>query len=181
MKKRKLLTCVLGDRRGLGHGVINPIHQVHQVKQGAFPYLDADEYVDNDADVDEESHRSIDKKIHRPTVIDPKFVDTQYFVGATSKLQACFYRYNDILKEIDELGKEIKIKEISIGGFDSSKAFDIGSYKRTGTTRGWASPPPKGRVEIQDEEPEDELYNLKKLSNIQRQALKEYFNLERYI
>ena len=79
------------------------------------------------------------------------------------------------------MGKEIKISEISIGGFDSSKAFDIGSYKRTGTTRGWSSSPPKSKIDALDDEPEDENYSLKKISIIQRQALGEYFNLERYI
>jgi len=181
MEKRQLLTCILGDRKGLGHGVIDPTFQINQVKQGNFPYIDDDEYKDDDVDVNDESFDAISKKTFSPMVIDPKASDTQYFVGATSKLHACFYRYNDILKEIDKLGKEIKIKEISVGGSDSSKAFDTGSYKRTGTTRGWASPPPKSKIDAQDEELEDEIYNLKKISIVQRQALGEYFNFERYI
>jgi len=182
MNTKSLLTCILGDRKGLGHGVREPIYHIPKSAQGNYPYADKDIYADDsDIEIEDESFEAIDKKVHIPSVVDPQPTDTLYFVGASTKLHACFSRYNSVLDKIFKTGKEISLLEISIGGTDSSKAFDVGSFKRTGTKRGWASPPPMSNPEAQEDESEDWFYNLEDLSDDQRRSLGEYFTFGRYI
>tara|TARA_B100000131_G_scaffold110724_2_gene107713 strand:- start:3550 stop:4134 length:585 start_codon:yes stop_codon:yes gene_type:complete len=173
------------DRKGLGYGQLDQKFQKSRPAGNSFPYKDLDNYEESD-DVNDESHDAVSSKVYdypkTDAAGDAKATDPLYFVGAATKLHACFEKSDEILCEIEKASKMIPVFDIieTIGGYDTSKAFDIRSYRRTGTKKGWSERPPVGKDEYEKEIEEDEFYNLKDLSAIQRPTLGECFDFLRH-
>jgi hypothetical protein len=181
------------DRKGLGYGQLKQKFHKPRSADNTFPYIKPDDPIIDEIEIDDESYAAVNKKTLKFQMTDPgdvKTSDPLYFVGAATKLRACFERPDKILEEIMKLGKGILIlneygvqdeSSMSIGGFSSWKAFDTSPYKRTGTKRGWSEIPPLSKVDDEDEVDEDEFYSLDDLADIQKPTLGEGFYINRYI
>ena len=185
------LAARFDDRRGLGYGQLKQTFHKPHLAASDFPYMSQDEEVD-DVDVDDESYEAVNKKVHKFQQSDfgaAKAADRLYFVGAATKLRACFERPDDVLREIHAIGRDAFVpKDYSIrrrglsaiGGFSSWKAFDQRPYKRTGTKRGWAEAPPLSTIASADEEVDDEFYTLEDLADDHTSSLDESFSFYRH-
>ena len=112
-----------------------------------------------------------------------------YFVGAATRLRACFERPDEVLSEIETLSRSMSpIPNLygkgahggAVGGFSTAPSFHPGAYRKTGTEKGWASSPPETQVAFirkddEEEAAEDEFYNLFDLAMMQRPSLGECF------
>lgn len=175
------------DRKGLGYGQLKQSFHAPRKLAGAFPYIDPDKRDIEDVELDNDDYESVDKKTYDFPVIDPgkvKVSDPLYYAGAATKLRACFERPSEMLEEIAAIGRILPVSGeyeeddtgYSIGGYSSAKAFDQRPYKRTGTKKGWSEAPPLSKVEAEDEVEEEEFYDLKDLTTIQRRSLGECFD-----
>ena len=171
----------------MGYGQLSQKFRKNWEMPQSYPYTPADEAEDVLEDEhDDDSRHAIDKKIADLQKTDSlafKGANRLYYVGATTNLSACFERPDDVLEEIAAAAKGIVAipglygKSIgdgpSVGAAPVNKAYDKRPYRRTGTKRGWASKPPLGKVESEEDENEDEFYTLQGLANIQRPSLGE--------
>jgi len=181
------------DRLGLGYGLIKQRFHKPRLYDKTYPYIEPDDPALEETEVGEESQESVRTKVYDFPVVDPgdvKTSDPLYFVGAATKLSACFDRPNEILAEIINVARDGGVAPIpglygkgvdggAVGGFSAWKAFDQGPYMRTGTSRGWAGVPPDSDVEAELEYEEEvgpeEFFDLEDLSRIQRLRLGECF------
>jgi len=169
------------DRKGLGYGSLEQTFQGEKKSNDDFPYLDSDDAIE-DVEVNDESLEAISKKVYTPRRTDPgaeKSTDRLYFVGAASKLHACFEHPEDILEEIMAIAKDMEPRagSASIGGYSAWKAFDERPYKRTGTKKGWSESPPMSIPAMVEDEEEEEIYNLQDFADVQSRSLGESFTL----
>lgn len=162
---------------GGGYGRIsNRLHKPRQMGR-IYPYIELD---DLDEFEDEETERAVVSKLDFPRKVDTySSVGTNpfYFVAGNTKLSDCFERPDEVLREIHALGNSMspvsyKQKKISFGrGSGSSFPGGTGSFRRTGTKRGYFSSPPKLKFEPEDDFTRDEedmpIENLKDLAKKQ--------------
>lgn len=182
------------DRKGLGYGQLDQKFHKPWITTSTFPFRAPDQLDDEEDEfVDEESQEAVISKVphfQRTDHLAHKKANRLYYVGAATKLRACFERPNEVLAEITGVSRGIVpipglyskgVSGPTIGGSRSWKANDAGSFRRTGTKRGWAGAPPQSRVEAEDEYEEDrdpeEFYNLSDLADIQRPSLGECFSM----
>jgi len=185
------------DRLGLGYGQLKQRFHKPRPADNTFPYVPPDNPELDEIEIDAASHDAVNKKIYNFPRIDPgdaRSTDPLYFVGAATKLQACFEHPDEVLAEITSAAKMIPVPgtyspyggvnnqpTTAVGGFSSWKAFDERPYKRTGTKRGWSKSPPLSKVASEDEIAEDEFFSLKDLADIQRLDLGECFDFYGHI
>ena len=163
-----------GDARiGLGYGTLDPVFNKPRMYPGTFPFSPPDDASDViPSEKDEETIDAISSKTDKFQKLDPlaaKGSDTLYFVGAASRLKSCFERPDEVLAEIETL-------------FRSMSPIRPGPHKKTGTKKGWSSPPPATHAEYvsndEEERVEDEFYSLLDLAMMQRPSLGECFLFE---
>lgn len=151
----------------------------HKQRQTGKMYPYSEDYEESDFE-DIDSEDAIYSKIDFPIVID-KFAgagaDPFYFAAGNIKLSDCFERPDFVLSEIHSLGDSMspipnRKKRTSFGrGAGASFPSGVGSYKRTGTKRGYFSPAPE--INLHDESiPKDDpeeipVTNLKDLADKQ--------------
>ena len=183
-----------GDARvGLGYGTLDPIFNRPWMYSGTFPFTPPDDASDViPSEKDEESMDAIASKTAKFQKTDSlafKGSNPLYFVGAATRLKSCFERPDDVLAEIETLARSMSpIPNLygkgahggAVGGFSTTPAFHPGSYRKTGTKKGWASAPPVTQADYvtkddEDMPPEDEFYDLFDLAMMQRPALGECF------
>ena len=181
------------DRKGLGYGVTQQRFHKPRKLADTFPFVQEDQIEkEDDFEIDEESQASVSSKILNFQKNDPgaaKSADRLYYVGAATKLRACFDRPDEVLEEISGVGKGmVPIPRLykkgftgpAVGGYSTSPvSFSTGAAKKTGTKRGWSTIPPESKIEAEmeynlDDDP-DEFFNLEDLANIQRPSLGECF------
>jgi len=187
-----------GDGRvGLGYGTLDPLFNRPWMYSGTFPFTPPDDAADTiPSEKDEESMDAVSSKIAKFQKTDPlafKGSTPLYFVGATTRLKSCFTRPDEVLTEIETLDRSMTpipnlygkgARGGAVGGFSTAPSFHPGSYRRTGTEKGWSSSPPATHAEyvLEDEEEEmsshDEFYNLFDLAMLQRPSLDECFFFE---
>ena len=168
------------DRKGLGYGILDQPFQGEKESNSDFPYLDEDNLDLEDVEVSTDSISAINKKVLSPQRSDPgaeKSANRLYFVGAATKLHACFEHPEEVLEEIMAIAKDIEPKSGSaaVGGYSSWKAFDQRPYRRTGTKKGWSEAPPLSIPALEDDESDDEFYKLQDFAELQSQSLGECF------
>ena len=142
-----------------------------------YPYVE--DFEDTEFE-DDESEDAIHTKIHFPVKIDKLSsagTDPFYFAAGNIKLSDCFERPDLVLKEIHALGDSMspipqKGKKNSLGrGTGASFPSGVGSYKRTGTKRGYFSPPPELKFQDEsipkDSQEEESIFNIKDLADKQ--------------
>ena len=153
-------------RSGTGYGLTQDKYHKPRKAAGSYPYFDEDPY--SDLEDDEELHPSAAKKIPLDGVVDSQLtkpVDRFYYVAGNTKLSDCFFRPDRVIAEIELLEESMSHVNKSSGariGRGAATYLTPGNYRRTGTMRGFASPPPP--IAIEDEEDEDTFYNLEDLS-----------------
>ena len=185
-----------GDARiGLGYGTLDPIFNRPWMSAGTFPFTPPDDTADTiPSETDEESMDAISSKtlkFQKTDSLAVKGSNPLYFVGAATRLKSCFERPDEVLAEIETLSRSMSpIPNLygkgahgnAVGGFSTSPAFNPGSYKRTGTKKGWSTSPPKTQPAYEQEDDkdlvDDELYTLFDLAMMQRPSLDECFFLE---
>ena len=179
------------DRKGLGYGQLTQKFHKPRPADNTFPYEEPDLDLE-DVEIDDAAQDAINSKTLNFQRTDPgaeKSTDPLYFVGAATKLRACFEHPDDVLEEIMATGKAMQVSgeygprdaaKMAVGGFSSWKAFDIRPYKRTGTKKGWSESPPLSKVAAEEQIADDEFYNLKDLADIQRPSLGECFGFNQH-
>ena len=121
------------DNQDRGYGKLNPDKQLSRQQNSVYPYLTPDQY-DLD-DVDEPEEEELIRKKSEPFITNDPYagsaVNPFYFAGGNTKLSDCFNRPDDVLIEI------------------SAMQSSMGNYKRTGSQRGYTSPPPPAKIAVQ--------------------------------
>jgi hypothetical protein len=168
------------DRKGLGYGLLDQPFQGQKKSNSEFPYLDDDDKDLEDIEINPASIDAIGQKVHNFKRNDPgaeKSANRLYFVGAATKLHACFDNPEEVLKEIVAIAKDMNpaAGSAAVGGYSSWKAFDERPYRRTGTKKGWSESPPMSIPELMDDEEEEEFYNLRGFAETQSRSLGECF------
>jgi len=167
-------------RTDLGYGRTKAKFHKSRSAGSLYPYIelpDLDEYDDDDT---EAAIKSKTPLIFKTDPFASKGTDKFYFVGGNTKLSDCFERPDDVLKEIHAMGDSMspvpslyKGKTSTSTGRAAGASFPagVGSYRRTGTKKGYSSAPPKYKIDIEDipnEEEEDEpIMSLNDLSSKQ--------------
>lgn len=151
-------------RTGLGYGLSkNKFHKPKKMNN-TYPYAEVDDLPEYD---DEESKAAIQKKAKnrgKTSGFSLKTNDPFYFAAGNIKLSDCFERPDLVLQEIFALGASMspvpqtsRTKSTSLGrGSGSSFVPGVGSYKRTGTKKGYFSAPPKPNVKKTELSTDDE-------------------------
>lgn len=169
-----------------GYGSIKPRFHVPRSKNPVYPYIDPD--IEEEYD-DDESEVAITSKIDFPFVGDTFATkDPFYFVAGNTKLSDCFERPDQVLAEIHAMGSSMspipnlyKNKGPGLGG-SSGASFvpGVGSFKRTGSKKGYFSPPPDvnfdGEEIINDDSEDQPVVNMKALAK-KTTRLKENFSV----
>ena len=157
----------------LGYGrTSSRLHKPRQMSS-TYPYIE-------DTDVpeyeDEETEASIHLKTNYPVRLDTYSLGGSgpfYFVAGNTKLSDCFERPDKVLKEIHALGDSMspipmRTKKVSFGrGAGSSFPSGVGSFKRTGSKRGYFSSPPRNKIDDNIEDEDLNISNLKDLADKQ--------------
>ena len=120
-------------RTDTGYGKLNPDKQLPRQQNSVYPYLTPDQYDLEDVEDVEEDERIRSKSVSYVTN-DPyagSAVNPFYFVGGNTKLSDCFERPDEVLLEI------------------SAMQSSMGNFKRTGSQRGYTSPPPPSKIAVQ--------------------------------
>ena len=166
------------DRKGLGYGQIK--NRFHKPRQSGsdFPYK-TDDYEDADFE-DEETENAISVKV--PTVYATDFgaaagTDPFYFAAGNVKLSDAFFRIGPLIEAMTTFSDSMspapqiyKTKKNSLGrASGASFPSGVGSYKRTGSRRGFSAAPPLSKVAASAEydeavEDEDQIYTLADLA-----------------
>ena len=120
-------------RTDTGYGKLNPDKQLSRQQNSDFPYLTPDQYDLDDLE-DSDEDELIRKKSVSYITNDPyagSAVDPFYFVGGNTKLSDCFERPDEVLMEITAVQSA------------------MGNFRRTGSQRGYTSPPPPSKIAVQ--------------------------------
>ena len=178
--KTALHTSVLGmsdSRNDLGYGRLSSKFQNPRLAASTYPYKETDFLEDkDDGQIDDQTMSAVKSKSHAYYANDffsAGKADPFYFAGGNSKLTDCFWRPDSVLQEIAAFGDSMTpIPQLYKGrGPAFSGASSVGpnqsgsNYRRTGSFRGWASPPP--RVELFDEDErsgQEDFYTLEDLA-----------------
>ena len=165
------------DRKGLGYGQVkNKFHKPRK-SGSSYPYM-VDDF-DDEGFEDEETAAAINKKTPDVYVTDfgaAAGTDPFYFASGNVKLSDAFFRTDSVIEEMMTFSDSMstmpyKYKGKGPGMSTSGTAFPsgVGSYKRTGSKRGYFSTHPMPKVaaveEYDDEiEAQEEIYTLEDLA-----------------
>ena len=139
-----------------GYGKLNPDKQLSRQQNSVYPYLTPDQYDLEDVEEPEEEDLMRQKSI--PFVTNDTFagsaVNPFYFVGGNTKLSDCFERPDDVLIEIGVMQSSMNTaSHIYKGRGPSGKGAAVyaktGNFRRTGSKRGYTSPPPLPKIAVQ--------------------------------
>lgn len=161
-------------RNDLGYGrTSNKFHKPRQMG-GVYPYQEKSDY-DNETEwEDEETHTIIYKKIPRRKASDPgakKGINPFYFAAGNLKLSDCFLRPDEVLKEIHAHSNSLvpipdmtkrKVRS-AVGSTTHSGAISNQNFRRTGTKKGYASPPPEIKYDKNVNDEDEVIFNLEDL------------------
>jgi len=139
-----------------GYGKLNPDKQLPRQQNSDFPYSTPDQYDLSDVE-DVEEDEAIRKKSVPFMTNDPyagAAANPFYFVGGNTKLSDCFDRPDDVLAEIGVMASSMNtVPHIYKGRGPSGKGATTwattGNFKRTGSKRGYTSPPPPSKIAVQ--------------------------------
>jgi hypothetical protein len=158
------------DARGdLGYGRLEPRFHVSRSRGESYPYLEPDPYEEDlqDFEPDEETLDAISKKSAAYTQLDPFAINKTnpfYYGAGNLKLSDCFWRTDRALSEVHAMGTSMvpiphlhRGRRVSLGpsltGDSHAQYLTPGSFRPTGSQRGWSSSPPP----IGGEPPDGEL------------------------
>lgn len=172
------------DARGdLGYGRVKPRFHVSRTLGDSYPYLEPDSLDDEDlegVEFDEETLDAIAKKTAVYTQLDPFAVNKTnpfYYGAGNLKLSDCFWRTDSVLAEVHAMGTSMvsvpqlhRGRRVSLGtsltGDSHAQYLTPGNFRRTGSLRGWSSPPPP--IDAADGEQEDDELDIKNFEDYLR-------------
>ena len=139
-----------------GYGKLNPDKQLDRQQNSVYPYVTPDQYDLEDMEEPEEDV-GVRKKSVTFVTNDPfagAAANPFYFVGGNTKLSDCFERPDDVLMEIGVLATSMNTTpHIYKGRGPSGKGAAVyaktGNFRRTGSKRGYTSPPPPSKIAVQ--------------------------------
>jgi hypothetical protein len=171
------------DNKGRGYGLTKNVFHKPRKANSAYPYVDKDNLDAKHAEEfhDEETEKAINSKVLTVYKTDPlayKSVDPFYFVAGNTKLSDCFYRTDKVLEEINALDDSLSpisnlIRTKKKNYFvqrGASFPSGVGSLKRTGTTRGYASSSPRLKIDNENREEDQGIENLADLADKQTKS-----------
>ena len=143
-------------RTDTGYGKLNPDKQLSRQQNSVYPYLTPDQYDLEDVEDVEEDERIRSKSVSYVTN-DPyagSAVNPFYFVGGNTKLSDCFERPDEVLLEIGAMQSSMNTmphiyKGRSAGSGGVAVHAKTGNFRRTGSQRGYTSPPPPSKIAVQ--------------------------------
>ena len=143
-------------RTDTGYGKLNPDKQLARQQNAVYPYVTPDQYDLEDVE-DPEEDENIRKKSVQFVTNDPfagAAANPFYFVGGNTKLSDCFERPDDVLAEIGVMQSSMNTTpHIYKGRGPSGKGGAVyaktGNFRRTGSKRGYTSPPPLPKIAVQ--------------------------------
>ena len=133
LNNKSAVSAPFDARADAGYGKLNPDKQLSRQQNSDFPYLTPDQYDLDDVEDSDEEELVRSKSVSYITN-DPyagSAVNPFYFVGGNTKLSDCFNRPDDVLMEI------------------SAMQSSMGNFRRTGSQRGYTSPPPPSKIAVQ--------------------------------
>ena len=139
---RKRAILYPDTRRGLGYGVAVPSgRNAPRAAQSNYPYVDPDPYEDVLNDVDDIGNDEfITKMLGNYSGHDPlPLADPFYYVGGNTKLSEIL----GVGTGMSPLPAMYNKRDASVGGFSTEPSYKTGSSRRTGSKRGYFSPPPE--------------------------------------
>lgn len=169
------------DRKGLGYGQVkNRFHKPRR-SGSAYPYK-VDDF-DDEGFEDEDSAAAIDRKVPDVYVTDygaAGGTDPFYFAAGNVKLSDAFFRTSSVIEEMvtfsdsmSPIPHKYKGKGPGTASSSSGASFPpgVGSYKRTGSKRGYFSTPPLPKTVAVDEyddeiAADEEIYTLEDLAKL---------------
>ena len=178
------------DRKGLGYGTLKGKFHSPRQTRSSYPYVDEDPYAEEEFD-DEESSNAVRSKTLSFVKNDPfshKSSDAFYYAAGNTKLSDCFDRPDEVLREVDALGDSM----VAIPGMHRKKGSDlgrsgaafpsgVGSFRRTGTKRGYFSPSPRVKYDDESREEDEPIENLEDLFRKQSLARGEFSSKKAYL
>tara|TARA_Y100000114_G_C11659088_1_gene278093 strand:+ start:25 stop:651 length:627 start_codon:yes stop_codon:yes gene_type:complete len=169
----EVLSYRYDSRSDLGYGrTSNRLHKPRSAGS-EFPYIEKPSDEDSSWE-DEETGQEIRKKVINPTKSDPfsyKGVNPFYFASGNVKLSDCFFRTDEVIEEVLSLEASLvpmpnlyknKVRS-GVGAAVSQGAISQKSFQRTGSKRGFASPPPHLNDLKNDNDDDDLIFNLEDL------------------
>ena len=164
-------------RTGLGYGIVEPRFHLNRELGKSYPYREPDNHDVDDIEIDDDSFDAVRKKSLNYKSSDSKSAaksDPFYFVAGSTKLSDCFWRIDDVLKEIAAFSDSMSpIPQMNKGKGPSMTGYGpaftpTGSggsnYRRTGSLQGWSKSPPPLKVEPENEndelDEEGDIYSL---------------------
>ena len=174
-------------REELGYGKLSNKFHKSRAMPGNFPFPEKDS-LENIEWTDEESEEAISKKIKKTSRSDffsRKSVNPFYFVAGNTKLSDCFYRIEHVLEGIHALSDSMttlpnlykKRLRSSIGSSTSMSTISKKSFKKTGSKKGFSSPPP---VLKYDKKVNDETESIFNLDDLVKKLQHESCNFQHY-
>lgn len=160
---------------GHGYGITKTVFHAPRQSSDVYPY------VEDEGDlaqfVDEDTEDAISGKVYSPMKTD--FFSKKepfYFVAGNTKLSDCFFRTDEVLKEVHALGDSMspipatkKTRRSAASG--ASFPQGVSTFRRTGSKRGYFSSPPKVKTDVETipnyEDEDDPIDNLKDLARKQ--------------
>lgn len=168
------------SRNDLGYGKLDQKYQLPRQSGNNFPYVEPSEDVE-DVEIDDETLAAVGKK--SPNYGQSDFhsgasKDTFYFAGGNTKLSDCFWKTDDVINEVNTFANSLtpipklyKNMGPQLGNSGASFPYSGGggsNSKRTGSTQGWSSKPPKSKIDAEDESDElDDIFTLKDIADKQ--------------
>lgn len=143
-------------RTDTGYGKLNPDKQLSRQQNSDYPYVTPDQYDLEDLE-DTEEDELIRKKSVPFVTNDPyagSAVNPFYFVGGNTKLSDCFERPDEVLAEIGVMQSSMNTaphiyKGRTAGSGGAAVHAKTGNFRRTGSQRGYTSPPPPSKIAVQ--------------------------------
>lgn len=162
------------SRNDLGYGRTSDKFHKPRAMGGAYPYQEKSDF-DTDVDwEDQDTHDAIGTKVKNHQKTDPfskKSVNPFYFAAGNTKLSDCFYRTDDVLKEVHSLSNSLvpipgmikNRKNFSGGSRTSSGTISNQNFRRTGSEKGYSSSPPEIKYDKNVNDDDEVIFNLEDL------------------
>lgn len=160
-------------RSDLGYGrSSNRFHKPRSMGS-AYPYIE-DDSLEGDTWEDEESQDSVRSKLDiflKSDFGSKKGTDPFYFTAGNTKLSDCFFRVDDVLEEVHATGRSMspvpsmyKGKTRSaVGSSTGGPSLTNRSGLKTGSKKGFSSPPPNLKYYKSENDSDESILNLKDL------------------
>tara|TARA_Y100000592_G_C5462508_1_gene314768 strand:+ start:162 stop:770 length:609 start_codon:yes stop_codon:yes gene_type:complete len=165
------------DNKGLGYGQIKNVHHKPRKANNSYPYREPDhEDLEDFSDKDsEKAVASKTLKVFKTDPLDYKSADSFYYVAGNTKLSDCFERIDSVLEEVHAMGDSMYSvphaykakKKTNLGSSGASFPSGVGSYRRTGTKKGYFSSPPRLKIDDDNREEDESIENLLDLADKQ--------------